>query len=448
MSSIHQIAIIGLGHRGYKTHFLSLHGSDSANVVAVCESNRASLARFSAAHPDVPAYLTIEDMIASSRPDFAIIALPHDAHPRCVALLSKAAIPILKEKPAAKTLEETTKLLQLPIPIGIMCQRRFEPRYQTMQKFLPGLGRIVSFRAVLARNIPHLGSSWRSSGVGVTEDMGVHMIDILVQLFGAPDTLQASRIEAIREEQDYSGDDIADITFKWRNRRLVGNIHLSRVAGDEESIFVTGTNGTAVVNEKKITLFDNNGVQCQSTDDTSTKQSVIRDMVFGFGDYIKEHTSSYASSLESHRETVATMEAIQRAFESGNNEPVQPSPTSTIHCATQPQDMPSKIPTTPLAQIHINTHSQVPSNTSEEVSAVPPPSPAFFQDHPLSMFYQHIVSLASAAGDKEPSSLRNNNKSLVRHSRPHQHYSGKRRFSRIARRNSIQCVPRTGIAWA
>ncbi|PIA93191.1 hypothetical protein CB0940_04678 [Cercospora beticola] len=340
-------------------------------------------------------------------------------------------------------------LLQLPVPIGIMCQRRFEPRYRTLQNLLPALGRIVSFRAVLARNIPQLGSSWRSSGVGVTEDMGFHMIDILVRLFGAPDTLQASRIEAIREEQDYSGDDIADITFKWRNQRLVGNIHLSRVAGDEESIFVTGTDGTAVVDEKKTTLFDNDGNPCQSIDDTSTKQCVIRDMVLGFGDYVKGHTSLYASSLESHRQTVATMEAIQRAFESGNNEPVLSSSVSAAPVPTQIEEMPIKTPTTPLSRMHINTHFHLPSSVPEESSAVPPPSPAFFQDHPLSMFHQHIVNLAAAAaGNKEPASLRSNNKSLVRQSRPQQLSGNKRRLSRIARRNSIQCVPRTGMAWA
>ncbi|PPJ58922.1 hypothetical protein CBER1_11521 [Cercospora berteroae] len=344
MSSKHQIAIIGLGHRGYKTHFLSLDGSDSANVVAVCESNEASLARFCAAHPDIAAYRTIEDMIAYSQPDFAIIALPHDAHPRCVALLSKAGIPILKEKPAAKTQEETKQLLQLP--------------------------------------------------------------------------------------------------------RLIGNIHLSRVAGDEESIFVTGTNGAATVSEKKVTLFANNGNTCQSIDDTSTKQSVVRDMVLGFGDYIKGHTSLYASSLESHRETVATMEAIQRAFESANNETVRSTSISAAPPPTKIKEMPIKTPTTPLSQIHINTHSHLPSNVSEEFCAVPSPSPAFFQDHPLSMLYQHIVNLAAAAGGKEPSSLRSNSKSSTRHSRPQHHFGNKRRLSRIARRNSIQCVPRTGIAWA
>lgn len=280
--------------------------------------------------------------------------------------------------------------------------------------------------------------------------MGVHMIDILVQLFGAPDTLQASCIKAIRKEQDYSGDDIADITFKWRDQRIVGNIHLSRVAGDEESIFVTGTNGTAVVNEKKVTLFDNDGNPCQSVDDTSTKQSVIRDMVLGFGHYINGHTMSYASSLESHRETVATMEAIQRAFESGNNEPVRSASISATPPPTQIEEKPIETPSTPLSRFHINTHFQLHSNAPEEFSAVPPPSPAFFQDHPLSMFYQHIVNLAAAAAadNKEPSSLRSNSKSVVRHSRPQQHFSSKRRLSRIAWRNSIQCVPRTVMAWA
>ncbi|KAF2217526.1 hypothetical protein CERZMDRAFT_92177 [Cercospora zeae-maydis SCOH1-5] len=126
MSSKHQVAIIGLGHCGYKTHFSSLHGSESVNVVTVCENNKRLHWRDSASlTPDIPAYRTVEDLIAHSRPDFAIIALPHDAHPRCVALLSKGGIPILKEKGTCR--EDTPKEAAQPLAASSGSHRHHVP---------------------------------------------------------------------------------------------------------------------------------------------------------------------------------------------------------------------------------------------------------------------------------------------------------------------------------
>jgi predicted dehydrogenase len=167
MPEIYRIALIGLGHRGYKTHFLSLHQSPSEIVVAVCDANKNTLEQFSKKHPDVPAYSSVADLLTDHKPDFALVCLPHDVYGECVKVLADAGVPILKEKPAANNIEEYESLLQLPVPVGVTFQKRFEPRYHQLVSLLPLLGRVVSFRAVLARNIENLSSSWRASGVGV-----------------------------------------------------------------------------------------------------------------------------------------------------------------------------------------------------------------------------------------------------------------------------------------
>lgn len=167
-SNRYNIAIIGLGHRGYKTHFLSLHGSPSESVIAVCDADKKKLDTFSAKHPDVPAYSSVEELLLSHTPDFAVVCLPHHVYGGCIDALSKAGVAILKEKPAANDIEEYNQLIKLPIKVGVTFQKRFEPRYHQLASLLPMLGRIVSLRAILARNIQNLDSSWRASGVGVT----------------------------------------------------------------------------------------------------------------------------------------------------------------------------------------------------------------------------------------------------------------------------------------
>jgi predicted dehydrogenase len=87
----------------------------------------------------------------------------------CVTTLSRASIPVLKEKPAASSPSAFRQMANLPIKIGVAFQKRFEPRFVQFKKLLPLVGDIASFRAVLAMNIENLDSTWRASdGVGVT----------------------------------------------------------------------------------------------------------------------------------------------------------------------------------------------------------------------------------------------------------------------------------------
>lgn len=183
MPEIYRIALIGIGHRGYKTHFTSLHGSPSEAIVAVCDANKQTLSQFSAKHPDIPAYESVQALLSQHKPDFALVCLPHTVYGKCTQALAAAGIPILKEKPAANDVEEYEGLLKLPVPIGVAFQKRFEPRYHQLVSLLPLLGRVVSFRAVLARNIENLASSWRASGVGVAVSLKrgrLHRINVLM----------------------------------------------------------------------------------------------------------------------------------------------------------------------------------------------------------------------------------------------------------------------------
>jgi predicted dehydrogenase len=165
----YEIALIGVGHRGYKTHFLNTVGSRSESIIAVCDANDATLAAFSAKHPDIPAYRSLVDLLRYHRPDFVIVCTPHKFHVDCILLLSKAGIPVLKEKPAANSLEEFGQLTSLPIKIGVTFQKRFEPRFVQFEKLLSEVGKIASFRATLMVNIKDLESTWRAAdNVGVT----------------------------------------------------------------------------------------------------------------------------------------------------------------------------------------------------------------------------------------------------------------------------------------
>jgi hypothetical protein len=166
-----KIAIIGIGHRGYNTHFLSIiENQRSWNVVAVCDTSEATRIRFASKHPGIDVYAGVEDLLRGTKGlDFAIVCLPHQSHLQCCKALARAGVHILKEKPVAESPEEYLELLKLPVKIGVTFQKRFEPRYLAVRDLLPHVGQIASFTGTLTASIASLDATWRAQDdVGVT----------------------------------------------------------------------------------------------------------------------------------------------------------------------------------------------------------------------------------------------------------------------------------------
>jgi predicted dehydrogenase len=165
----YNIAVVGLGHRGYGSHFKSLFESSSDSIVAVCDADHRVLRSFSDRHPSVPAYLLLSQLLQAHRPDFAIVSVPHSHQLECVLHLSQNGIPILKEKPVAESMEDFQKMTTLPVKIGITFQKRFEPQFEHLKNLLEQVGDLARVEAKLTLNITNLEATWRASaGVGTT----------------------------------------------------------------------------------------------------------------------------------------------------------------------------------------------------------------------------------------------------------------------------------------
>ncbi|KAL8639819.1 MAG: hypothetical protein Q9228_003193 [Teloschistes exilis] len=326
----YNVALVGLGHRGYKTHFQNILASRSETIVAACDMDATTRSSFSSKHPDVPS-----------------LCFPTRAAGRIVG------IPVLKEKPAADSQSQFDQLLEMPVKIGVAFQKRFEPRYVQLEKLLPLVGDVASFRAVLTMNIKDLDATWRANtGVGVTEDLGCHPLNIIVWLFGRPTSLVAHQVDSVRQFQTCSGDDVSNIVVHWKSSSIVGHVHLSRVAHTaEESITITGTNGTLRLDGDKVVMLDISGSQLLEMVDTTSKRTIIGTMHRKLGDYATGRATEYPGSLGSLADTVAVGEAIQKPF-----------------ATHQTQDLPAVSPTS-VASLN-GVHHVWPLITSESTDAV------------------------------------------------------------------------------
>ncbi|GAB0133978.1 hypothetical protein EsDP_00002366 [Epichloe bromicola] len=316
-----QVAIIGIGHRGYNTHFLSIIENPRAwTVVACCDTNEETRRKFAQKHPHINLYTGLDDLLRRNkeRLDFSIVCVPHQYHLECCQALARKGVPILKEKPVAESPEEYRQLLALPVKIGVTFQKRFEPRYLAIRDLITQVGQVVSFTATLTASIAALDATWRAkSDVGVTEDLGCHMLDMIVSLFGRPTSVTAQNAKGVRVEQEYGGDDVSNIIMNFGEsaKRNIGHVHLSRVAHrNEESLVITGTNGTFALEGKEVRLRDNNGNETFHFHDASAKKYVVHSMLQGFSAWVARAEPDFAASLANLKDTVMVMEATRRAY--------------------------------------------------------------------------------------------------------------------------------------
>lgn len=168
-SRTYSVALVGLGYRGYRSHFLSLLGDSSISITAVCDTNAATLESFYAKHKGIPAYSSLHNLLRNHKPDLAVVSVPHGAHLECITTLAAKGVPVLKEKPVAESVEEYNWMRVLPVNIGVTFQKRFESHFLRFRSLIPLVGDVRGVEATLTLNITNLEETWRaSSGVGVT----------------------------------------------------------------------------------------------------------------------------------------------------------------------------------------------------------------------------------------------------------------------------------------
>ena len=127
-----------------------------------------------------------------------VIATPNDAHFGQAAAALRAGLHVVVDKPVALSVRELDELIALAqrqqrllVPFH---NRRLDGDWLTIRALCERgeLGRIVQFRARWDRYRPVIADRWRErpeAGGGVLLDLGTHLIDQAIDLFGMPDSV-------------------------------------------------------------------------------------------------------------------------------------------------------------------------------------------------------------------------------------------------------------------
>lgn len=191
------IAVVGLGKRTLKKALGAIVSKpEHWQLVAATDPAESARALFQSQFTDVPVFSSIEEMLewncqAAQHPiQAAYVAIPHHCYPLVVPKLLSASLHLLKEKPAATTLEELLLYQRLAESHSVILitagQRRYSRAMARMKDWLPLVGDIHFIEAKRKLYIADLGEGWRAqsalAGGGAMADVGWHLIDMVIEL--------------------------------------------------------------------------------------------------------------------------------------------------------------------------------------------------------------------------------------------------------------------------
>lgn len=243
-----RIALIGYGYAG-KTFHVPLIASVPGLQLAVIASSRPD-----DVHADLPDVEVVADPRQAIRRDdidLVVIAAPNAQHAPLAAAALRADKHVVVDKPFTLTLAEARELRALAVRHGrllsVFHNRRWDSDFLGVRQVIDSgrIGEVVHFESHIDRFRPQVRARWRESaqpGAGIWFDLGPHLIDQALQLFGLPQSVQAN-LAALRPGA--MSDDWAHVVLNYKKQRVV--LHASMlVAGGSARFAVHGTVGSVI----------------------------------------------------------------------------------------------------------------------------------------------------------------------------------------------------------
>lgn len=198
------IASFGMSGKVFHAPLLAAH--PEFELTAICERSK-NLA--SALYPNTRIVNSFDQLIGDPDIELVVVNTPDTTHYEFVKKALQAGKHVVVEKPFVFTVGEGEELIALAEEKGLLLSvfqnRRWDGDFLTIQDILNKklLGRVVEFRSSFQRFRNFVVSNtWKEEKnrfVGTTYNLGAHMIDQALVLFGMPQGVFA-RIAALRDE--------------------------------------------------------------------------------------------------------------------------------------------------------------------------------------------------------------------------------------------------------
>ncbi|MBL4598414.1 MAG: Gfo/Idh/MocA family oxidoreductase [Rhizobiaceae bacterium] len=190
-----RVGIVGYGFAGKVFHAPLLKPA-GVELAAISSSDPTKV---HADFPDLKVHANIQELCADTNIDLVVLASPASFHAEQALEVLAAGKHVVVDKPFAASVDEVDAIIAAAKKAGriVTCfqNRRWDSDFLTLRQLIESgeLGEINSYRAHFEFSRPNVGSVWQETAtpaVGIHYDLGHHLIDQMLVLFGLPDWIE------------------------------------------------------------------------------------------------------------------------------------------------------------------------------------------------------------------------------------------------------------------
>jgi predicted dehydrogenase len=197
------LAVVGYGLGGSAFHAPLIDVTPGLTLSAIVTSDPERQAAARRRYPEVRVAPTVDELLMSAHGlDLAVVTVPNAAHVPVAEAVLRAGVSTVIDKPLAPTSAEAESLGALAASNGLKVipyhNRRWDGDFRTLRSLLESgrLGQPWRLESRFERWRPGPESrSWKSdpsqAGGGILYDLGSHLIDQALVLFGQPVSVHA-----------------------------------------------------------------------------------------------------------------------------------------------------------------------------------------------------------------------------------------------------------------
>ena len=219
-----RVGLIGFGLAGQAFHAPVIRSVAGMELACILErhTNNAK-----ARYPEVRIARTLDDMLSDKSIQLIVVATPNDSHFSYTKAALEAGRDVVVDKPMTPTLAEAEELVRIAKErgrlISVYQDRRYDGAFLTVKKLVESgaLGKVAEYETRFDRfRLDAKPGAWREvadfPAAGVLWDLGPHLIDGALVLFGEPQSIYAA---ALKQRETSTVDDAFDVILQYPRLR-------------------------------------------------------------------------------------------------------------------------------------------------------------------------------------------------------------------------------------
>lgn len=224
-------ALVGFGYSGKTFHAPILNYLPNISLNYIVSSNEKAVKN---SYSETQLVSEFEDVIHINSVELIVLATPNKTHFEFAKKALEMGKNVVVDKPFVITTQEGKELIEIAnkkqLVLSVFHNRRWDNDFLTIQSLLGSnkLGKVFLYESHYDRYRPEVQDRWREKdlpGSGILYDLGSHLIDQVVFLFGRPESIIA---DLEKQRNNAKAVDYFHLILKYQKQRVI--IHGSCIA--------------------------------------------------------------------------------------------------------------------------------------------------------------------------------------------------------------------------